>query len=186
MDKLWPTPKHGSINLYVHGNQKARQDGQPGTSTSTLTQLLNYDSEESVQSANVSAGTTKTLWCSFALSRLDYCNCLVADSPKYILRKFRGGGGGGGGEIAAGVVFRSSTHQHVSSLLHTLQWLPICQRINYKLLTICFSSVTESGWGPCWHSRFMFLPNSFVPPLTLVCFQFLLSKQSSGPRSLVY
>ena len=22
-DKLWPMPKHGSINLYVHGNQKA-------------------------------------------------------------------------------------------------------------------------------------------------------------------
>ena len=35
-------PKHGSINLYVHGNQKARQDGQLRTSTSTLTQLLNY------------------------------------------------------------------------------------------------------------------------------------------------
>ena len=35
-------PKHGSIILYVHGNQKARLDGQPRTSTSTLTQLLNY------------------------------------------------------------------------------------------------------------------------------------------------
>ena len=23
-DKLWPMPKHGSINLYVHGSQKAR------------------------------------------------------------------------------------------------------------------------------------------------------------------
>ena len=23
-DKLWPMPKHGAINLYVHGNQKAR------------------------------------------------------------------------------------------------------------------------------------------------------------------
>ena len=42
-DKLGPMPKHGSIILYVHGNQKARQDGQPRTSTSTLTQLLNYE-----------------------------------------------------------------------------------------------------------------------------------------------
>ena len=33
-------PKHGSVNLYVHGNQKARYDGQPRMSTSTLTQLL--------------------------------------------------------------------------------------------------------------------------------------------------
>ena len=23
-DKLWPMPKHGSINLYVHGNRTAR------------------------------------------------------------------------------------------------------------------------------------------------------------------
>ena len=29
--------------LYVHGNQKARWDGQPRTATSTLTQLLDYD-----------------------------------------------------------------------------------------------------------------------------------------------
>ena len=36
-------PKHGSIILYVHGNQKARFDGQLRTATSTLTQLLNYD-----------------------------------------------------------------------------------------------------------------------------------------------
>ena len=36
-------PKHGSIILYVHGNQKARYDGQLRTSTSTLTQLLNLD-----------------------------------------------------------------------------------------------------------------------------------------------
>ena len=37
-------PKHGLIILYVHGNQKARQDGQPA---STLTQLLNYEVPES-------------------------------------------------------------------------------------------------------------------------------------------
>ena len=39
-------PKHGSILLYVHGNQKAREDGQPRTATSTLTQLLNYDNKQ--------------------------------------------------------------------------------------------------------------------------------------------
>ena len=27
-DKLWPMPKHGSIILYVHGNQKARHLGR--------------------------------------------------------------------------------------------------------------------------------------------------------------
>ena len=33
-------PKHGSILHYVHGNQKAREDGQPRTATSTLTLFL--------------------------------------------------------------------------------------------------------------------------------------------------
>ena len=42
-DKLRPMPKQGSIQLYVHRNQKARQDRQPRTATSTLTQLLNYE-----------------------------------------------------------------------------------------------------------------------------------------------
>ena len=28
-DKLWPVPKHGSVILYVHGNQKARLNGRP-------------------------------------------------------------------------------------------------------------------------------------------------------------
>ena len=36
-DKLRPMPKHGSILLYVHGNQKARWDGQLRTATSTFT-----------------------------------------------------------------------------------------------------------------------------------------------------
>ena len=36
-DKMRPMPKHGSIQLYVHGNPKAGQDGQPRTATSTLT-----------------------------------------------------------------------------------------------------------------------------------------------------
>ena len=35
-------PKHGSIILYIQGNQKVREDGQLRTATSTLTQLLNY------------------------------------------------------------------------------------------------------------------------------------------------
>ena len=36
-------PKHASILLYVHGNQKVRSDGQHRTATSTLTQFLNYN-----------------------------------------------------------------------------------------------------------------------------------------------
>ena len=52
-------PKHGSIYLYVHGNQKTREDGQPRTATSTLTQLLNYDSTTPIEKVNVSKRYSK-------------------------------------------------------------------------------------------------------------------------------
>ena len=53
-------PKHGSIILYVHGNQKVREDGQLRTATSTLTQLLNYGGGKDAGSCKPSAvfGTT--------------------------------------------------------------------------------------------------------------------------------
>ena len=66
--------KHGSILLYVHGGHKARQDGQPRTATSTLTQLLNYGQHPSSRTGDKSsedgvwllvwrgAGNPLTLW----------------------------------------------------------------------------------------------------------------------------
>ena len=46
--KLRPMPKHGSVTVYVHGNQKARYDGQSRTAIvdSLSTQLLNYDDDD--------------------------------------------------------------------------------------------------------------------------------------------
>ena len=55
-------PKHGSINLYVHGSQKSRWDGQPRTATSTLTQLLNYECLDTVVVADVALDPIETLW----------------------------------------------------------------------------------------------------------------------------
>ena len=42
-DKLRPVPKHGSINLYVHGNQKARGTGSPGRPPRLSHSSWNYD-----------------------------------------------------------------------------------------------------------------------------------------------
>ena len=42
-NKPRPMRERGSILLYIHGNQKAREDGQPRTATLTHTQLLNSD-----------------------------------------------------------------------------------------------------------------------------------------------
>ena len=67
-DKLRPMPKHGSIILYVHGNQKARWDGQPRTATSTL---LNYD-----PFAQLRSSVTGVVQFSFALRPQRLCGLL--------------------------------------------------------------------------------------------------------------
>ena len=82
-----------------------------------------------------SVDATKTLVCSFVLSRLEYCNSLLAGSPKYLFRKLQ--------KIknnAARMICRSSKFDHVSPLLQAIHLLPIHQRINYKLSSLCFSS----------------------------------------------
>ena len=68
-------PKHGSINLYVHGNLKARQDGQPRTSTSTLTQLLNCECRSFVENPEL---TNVLLPLHYAVVQNNYSHvCLV-------------------------------------------------------------------------------------------------------------
>ena len=61
---------------------------------------------------------------------------LLAGIPKYLLdglKKIQNN--------AAHIVFKSPKHCHVSPLLHSLQWLPITKRIDYKLSSLCFSVI---------------------------------------------
>ena len=58
------------------------------------------------------------------------------ESPKYVWDRLK--------QIqnnAARIVFKALKHYHVSSLLHSLHWLPITKRIDYKLCSLCFSVI---------------------------------------------
>ena len=71
---------------------------------------------------------TKTLVCAFILSRLDYCNSLLAGCPRYLIQKLQ--------KIqnnAARLVVKRSRTCHVSPLLLDLHWLTVERRIHYKL-----------------------------------------------------
>ena len=60
----------------------------------------------------LSVDVTKILICAFVLSRIDYCNSLLAGIPKYLLDRLK--------KIqinAARIVFKSPKHCHVSPLL---------------------------------------------------------------------
>eukprot|EP00745_Piridium_sociabile_P040659 TRINITY_DN786_c0_g1_i8.p1 TRINITY_DN786_c0_g1~~TRINITY_DN786_c0_g1_i8.p1 ORF type:complete len:1132 (+),score=124.07 TRINITY_DN786_c0_g1_i8:119-3397(+) len=88
----------------------------------------------------LSTEATKTLVCAFVLSRIDYCNSLLAGLPKYMLDRLQ--------RIqnnAARLICRAPKSDHVSPLLHSLHWLPVSKRIDYKLSTLTFSAVSGSG-----------------------------------------
>ena len=71
--------------------------------------------------------------CSFVLSRLDYCNSLLIDitsDQMYRLQKIQ--------NHAAKVVFHKSKHEHVTPLLKKLHWLPVKERILFKIATFVF------------------------------------------------
>ena len=99
----------------------------PACPTSSISRFLTEDA-------------TKTLVTSYILSRLDYCNCLLMGTPNSViqpLQKIQ--------NFAARLVLLAPRHHHSSPLLEKLHWLPISERIKYKVACMCFSAINGSG-----------------------------------------
>ena len=92
--------------------------------------------------------STKTLVCSFILSRLDYANSLLAGCPQYLLVQLQRVQ-----NSAARLVVKAKRCDHISPILRTLHWLPIQERIHHKMLSICHVSLTADG--PVYLSDFL-------------------------------
>ena len=88
----------------------------------------------------------KTLVCSLVLSRIDYCNSLLAGLPQCHLQKIQYVQ-----NAAARLIFRAPKSDHVSPLLQKLHWLPISCRIEHKVSSLCYNSL--SGVGPQYLSN---------------------------------
>ena len=87
----------------------------------------------------LSTSATKTLVCSFVLSRLDYCNSLLAGCPQYLIDKLQRVQSN-----AARLVLRARRRDHATPLLSSLHWLPIHSRIRYKICSLTYTSLFDS------------------------------------------
>jgi len=73
--------------------------------------------------------TAKTAVNSFVVSRIDYCNCLLAAAPQYQLNKLQAVM-----NSAGRLIYGLNKFDHISRVLcDRLHWLPVEQRIQYKL-----------------------------------------------------
>ena len=118
---------------------------------------------------------TKTLVTSLVLSRLDYCNSLLSGIPQQLIDKLQKVQ-----NCSARLIFKTSKCTHVSPLLAKLHWLPIAQRIDYKISSLCYDVVSDTA--PLYLSDLFCLyasPVHCVPLLTPASFGFQHDRKSS-------
>ena len=88
----------------------------------------------------LSVEATKTLVSSLVLSRLDYCNAVLAGCPQVLLDKIQRVI-----NCSARLIYKASKSAHITPLLFDLHWLPISSRIQYKIVLTCFHIVSGTA-----------------------------------------
>ena len=88
----------------------------------------------------LNSSSTATLMHSFVSSRLDNYNSLLYGAPKHHLMRIQRVQ-----NAAARVVTKSKKYDHVTPLLRELHWLPIEQRITYKILLMTFKALHDKA-----------------------------------------
>ncbi|KAK3520314.1 hypothetical protein QTP70_021348 [Hemibagrus guttatus] len=91
----------------------------------------------------LSTQATQVLVQSLVISRLDYCNSLLAGLPLNAIRPLQMNQ-----NAAARVVFNLPKFSHTTPLLRSLHWLPVAARIRYKTLMLAYKA--KNGPAPSY------------------------------------
>ena len=81
----------------------------------------------------INVTTAEVLVHAFINSKLDFCNSLLHGLPKYEINKLQSVQ-----NAAARVIACLRKFDHISDTLKELHWLPVEQRIIFKINLICF------------------------------------------------
>nr|XP_054587966.1 uncharacterized protein LOC129153102 isoform X1 [Nothobranchius furzeri] len=96
----------------------------------------------------LSLADTETLMHAFITGRFDYCNALLSGLPKkstpglQLLQN-----------SAARVLVKTRRQEHITLVLNKLHWLPVCFRVDFKVLLMVFKCL--NGLGPSYLSELL-------------------------------
>ena len=82
---------------------------------------------------------TQTLVVFLVLSRIDYCNSLLAGFPQSLVSKLQRVK-----SSVARLVVRVLPQVYITPILRHLHWLPVRAQISYKTACLCFNAITSS------------------------------------------
>ena len=87
--------------------------------------------------------STKTLVHAYVTSKLDYCNSLLIGLPKCELDKLQRVM-----NCAARLITRKKKRDHITPVLHSLHWLLVPERVEFKILLLTFKAL--NGLAPTY------------------------------------
>ncbi|KAL9957225.1 hypothetical protein ACROYT_G038836 [Oculina patagonica] len=88
----------------------------------------------------LSTKTTEILVHAFVSSKLDHCNSLLYNVPKYALKKLQSVQ-----NAAARLITCSRKYDHITPILKELHWLPVSERIKFKILLLTFKALHQQS-----------------------------------------
>ena len=88
----------------------------------------------------LSTKTTETLVHAFITSKLDHCNSLLYKVPKYVIKKLQSVQ-----NAAARLITGSRRYDHISLILFDLHWLPVSERIKFKIILLTHKALHQQS-----------------------------------------
>ena len=119
-----------SLNFKTHTTKKCQSAMINFLKIRRIRHLLNTD-------------TTASLFLSLCISHLDYCNAVFYNIPKVTLDKLQPIQ-----NMCACLVLRKSKRDSILECLKQLHWLPIKQRVHFKILVLTYKCL--HGQGPAY------------------------------------
>ena len=101
--------------------------------------MINYFKIKSIRPL-LDVKTTARLCLSLCISHLDYCNSVLYGLPDTTLNRFQRIQ-----NMCARLTLRRGKRDSITECLKELHWLPVKQRIQYKILTLTHKCVNKIG-----------------------------------------